>query len=243
MLVVSHHLMARPPLAAANNNISGRNLHHSIVFLLLVSLAILTKLAASSSSNVEQLQATAATTATATGAEAEGSQLMRRISQVATNNDANQSAQSLIERQLILAGLLFGQALAEQQEQEREHLAGQLGLVGGGQSDLSLESKAAAAKWPANFRLVRRAWSPTSPGILGQEAGLPVAHQPKQQQQPRLVSQLSLSNSPMDQLNAIETLLMDEANPMRLGRTYKPKTMSTARGFGKRSMLWHIMQN
>ena len=43
----------------------------------------------------------------------------------------------------------------------------------------------------------------------------------------------------LDQLNAIESLnslLEDGAgNLPRLGRAYKPKTMSTARGFGKRS--------
>lgn len=40
-----------------------------------------------------------------------------------------------------------------------------------------------------------------------------------------------------DQLNAIESLnsLLEDENLSRLGRAYKPKTMSTARGFGKRS--------
>lgn len=40
----------------------------------------------------------------------------------------------------------------------------------------------------------------------------------------------------LDQLNAIESLssLLEDGNP-RLGRAYKPRTMSTARGFGKRA--------
>lgn len=43
--------------------------------------------------------------------------------------------------------------------------------------------------------------------------------------------------SPLDQMTAIESLnsLLDDDNPSRLGRAYKPKSMSTARGFGKRS--------
>lgn len=44
-------------------------------------------------------------------------------------------------------------------------------------------------------------------------------------------------DAPSDQLNAIESLnsLLEDENLSRLGRAYKPKTMSTARGFGKRS--------
>lgn len=41
----------------------------------------------------------------------------------------------------------------------------------------------------------------------------------------------------LDQLNAIESLnsLLDDGDPSRPGRAYKPRIMSTARGFGKRS--------
>lgn len=68
------------------------------------------------------------------------------------------------------------------------------------------------------------------------------AHLTERRNLPRLNSRLQLIQgntlgNALDQLNAIESLnsLLEDDNLSRLGRAYKPKTMSTARGFGKRS--------
>lgn len=57
------------------------------------------------------------------------------------------------------------------------------------------------------------------------------------QQLPIWSSSAQMINLDSGQMSAIESLnsLLDDDNPSRLGRTYKPRTMSTARGFGKRS--------
>lgn len=60
------------------------------------------------------------------------------------------------------------------------------------------------------------------------------------------IERRSLANLPvssqfnaLDQLSTIEALMLDsDGSISRLGRAYKPKIMSTARGFGKRSLSY-----
>lgn len=49
-----------------------------------------------------------------------------------------------------------------------------------------------------------------------------------------IMNSAGLAANTLDRLTAIESLF-DDGNSSRLSRAYKPKTMSTARGFGKRS--------
>lgn len=125
---------------------------------------------------------------------------------------------------------ILGQALEQQQQQQLHERIGQSATVADQlralypQTAQSLQTiprpshRSTSLSWPNQL-------SPPTVHLAGLE----------RRNSPNLNGGMG---SVLDQLSAIESLnsLLDDGNLSRLGRAYKPKTMSTARGFGKRSM-------
>lgn len=158
-------------------------------------------------------------------------------------NEAQQSRQHQVDWQLerALEQMLERGQLQASQQQQQQHRHQQAT----NQAVASLESQLIAPnsnliQRPVLFETIPRPITRSMPQFASSARILPFldAHSAERRNLPSLQTiQGNALDSAINRLNAIESLssLLQDDNLSRLGRAYKPKTMSTARGFGKRS--------